>query len=76
METLNFKITGNHEVHTGEATILNDYNEGTIHALNNMPGSMDALKTRKIGSFDGYDVYENYYDSGSSDYIYFAIEKH
>ena len=73
--TLNFSIVGQHENHSGEAIIVGDKNEGTIEILNNMPGSMDNLKTRMIGNFDGYDIYENYYDSGSNDYAYFAVKQ-
>lgn len=74
MTTINFNFQGKHESHTGEAVIVPDYNEGTIYVLNNVPGKMDDLKTRKIGNVDGYDIYENYYDSGSDDYSYFAVK--
>ena len=73
-QTINFKIKGQHESHTGEAVIVPDYNEGTIYMLNNLPGEMDNMKTRKIGNAEGYDIYENYYDPGSDDYGYFAVK--
>lgn len=73
MTTLNFSIKGQHESHNGTATIVPNYNEGTILALNDLMGTMDNLVTRKIGNVEGFDIYENYYDGGSDDYLYFAI---
>lgn len=69
-----FKIIGHHESHHGIAVIVENYNEGTIHALNNILGSMDDMRTRRIGAQDGYNIFENYTDSGSEDYVYFAIK--
>jgi len=84
MKTLIFKIQGRHESHSGEAVIVDSYNEGTIEMLNNLPGSMNNLKTNLIGVFEynvkdsefngNYKIYENYYESGSNDYGYFAIK--
>lgn len=73
--TINFSFMGNHEVHSGTAIVVPNYNEGTIVALNALPGSMDNLTTRKIGNQDEYIIYENYYDPGSNDYLYFAIKE-
>ena len=75
MKTINFKIQGRNENHSGEAVIVENYNDGTIYVLNNLPGPMDKLKTNKIGNYDGYTIYENYYDSGSDDYSYFAVKQ-
>lgn len=75
MKTVNFKIQGKHESHYGEAVIVEDYNDGTIYVLNNLPGKIDDLKTTKIGAYQGFDIYENYYDSGSVDYSYFAVKQ-
>ena len=60
--------------HRGEAVIVENHNEGTIYAENNLPGIVGTLKTNKIGTIDGYTIYENYYDPGSDDYMYFAIK--
>lgn len=68
---INFSISGRHESHHGTATIVENYNEGTIYAENNLPGD---VKTRQIGSQDGYSIFENYTDSGSVDYVYFAVK--
>jgi hypothetical protein len=73
MKTINFKIQGQHESHSGEAVIADNYNEGTIYVENNMPGTVGTLKTNLIGNFEGYKIYENYYDPGSDDYSYFAV---
>lgn len=74
METINFKIQGRHESQSGEATIVEDYNEGTIYVMNNVPWDWDEIQTNKIGDFEGYSIYENYVDSGSDDYSYFAVK--
>lgn len=74
MNTINFHIQGRHESHRGEAVIVDNYNEGTIYVENNSPGEVGTLKTNKIGIVDGYEIYENYYDSGSDDYSYFAVK--
>lgn len=73
MNTINFSITGCHESHKGEATIVINYNEGTVLALNELPGTIDNLKTRLLGNFEGYKIFENYYDPESDDYLYFAV---
>jgi hypothetical protein len=70
---MNFKIAGRHESHNGTAVVVENYNEGTIYIENNLPGEVGKLTTRKIGVCDGFAIYENYYDSGSDDYSYFAI---
>lgn len=73
-KVINFKIQGRHESHNGEAVIVENYNEGTIYVENNLPGLVGTLKTNKIGTYEGYEVFENYYDSGIIDYSYFAVK--
>lgn len=75
METMNFKIQNRHTLHMGEALIFENYNDGTIYAENTLPGTVGHLKTNKIGSYSEHDIYENYYDSGSVDYFYFALKQ-
>ena len=72
--TINFNIHGKHEFHSGEATIVDSYNEGITIAGNNVSIFNGELKTNLIGGLDGYKIYENYSDSGSNDYYYFAIK--
>lgn len=71
--TIVFKIEGQHETHRGTANIVPNKLEGVINAVNNLPGEGE-LTSRIIGQVDGYDIYENYYDSGSDDYSYFAVK--
>jgi hypothetical protein len=70
---INFRIQGRHQSHHGTAVIVDNYSEGVIDAKNNLPGEGRTLTTEKIGGYDGFAIYENYYDSGSVDYFYFAI---
>lgn len=74
MKTINFKIQGNHESHHGSAVIVSDYNEGINYSQNHLDCISDEIQSNKIGIYEGYFIYENYLDSGSDDYIYFAIE--
>ena len=79
METINFQIQGRHESHSGEATIVESYRDGLRLVDETFTGQ---FKTNKIGVIkDGpqhdaekYAIYENYQDSGSNDYIYFALK--
>lgn len=73
---INFKIQGRHTSHTGTAIIVDNYSEG-LKLANDFFSEMEfdeSMKTNKIGGQDGYAIYENYKDSGSVDYFYFAIK--
>lgn len=74
--TINFSIKGQHENHLGSAMVgfvTTGIYEAAIHFDFN-----PAIKRNMIGSqiIEGleYRVFENYVDSGSDDYFYFAVE--
>lgn len=82
-QTINFRIQSSN-LHTGTAVIVNSYADGVKYVEesdeiehsdeNAIPEiGQTGLRTREIGLFEGYKIYENYYDSGSDDYVYFAV---
>lgn len=72
MKTINFKFQLRHTSPSGIATVVSSYNNGFKHATEYFNGD---FKTERIGTTDnGYSIYENYQDSGSNEYIYFAIK--
>jgi hypothetical protein len=73
MEKINFKVNGRHSTTTGEATIVNDYNDGLKLASKMFGEQFSTNKIAVVETLDGYfAIYENYADSGSNDYCYFA----
>lgn len=78
MTTISFTVQGRHTVTTGEAVVVERVMVGVRAAAEVLEGHFE---TRKIGEYkDGfrhdavtYKIYENYQDSGSEDYFYFAI---
>ena len=72
---LKFSIQNSHSHSSGTADIVDTYSEGLKHASSFFENYEDAdFKTNLIGVFEGYTVYESYFDSGSIDYHYFAIK--
>lgn len=70
-----FSIQTKTERLTGQAIVVDTYSEGKEKALDFFNGFIEGdFETNKIGSFDGYSIYENYIDSGSIDYFFFAIQ--
>lgn len=74
MKTINFTIQGQHESQSGEAIVVSSYSEGVELTTSMSPDFSNGFKTNLIGGFEGFKVYENYSDSGSNDYFYFAIK--
>lgn len=87
MKTINFKFQGNHESHSGTASIIdsNSHNQyqSMVEEANSAFESEDVT-IRQIGKItttqhaqsgysDTYEIYETYVDSGSDDYYYYAI---
>lgn len=84
-QTINFRIQGGN-LHTGTALIVENYAAGVEYAgtTNELEHIDDnaipeigqtSLRTRDIGTFEGYKIYATYYDSGSDDYVYFAVNE-
>lgn len=77
-QTINFRIQGGN-LHTGIALIVDNYADGVKYAGTTdelpEPEEGDDLFTRDIGTFEGHRIYANYYDSGSDDYVYFAVKE-
>lgn len=78
IESINFSVKGKHEMFNGNAAIVNNYKDGIYMASQIFESKW---QTRKIGTHEGfrhddvkYAVYENYIDSDSIHYFYFAIE--
>lgn len=71
MKTLNFKFQLKHTAPSGIAIVVSSNKEGLEHASEHFKGD---FKTEIIGAKEGYYIYENYQDSGSNDYFYFAIK--
>ena len=85
--SIDFKIQGLNESHTGSAAIIDlnsTYPLGDLKQQAIDAHESENVTIRKIGSIwnaelaqpgyeDNYDVYETYVDSGSDDYWYFAI---
>lgn len=71
MKTINFRINGRHTTTSGEANIVANYNDGLKLASEMFGGS---FYTNKIAVVDNFAIYENYADSGSDQYCYFAIQ--
>ena len=79
MNTIAFSIHGRFTNTTGEAIIVDSYKDGHNAVAYNFEGNFTTLK---IGEYkegvrhdaDVYAIYENYQDSGSDDYSYFAIK--
>lgn len=78
MESIHFNIQGRHEVHNGSADIIDSASEIKSLFSKNYNVSSDMVSVNKIGisNIDGvsYEVYESYVDSGSDDYMYFAVK--
>lgn len=76
MKTINFSITTGTESHISSAVIVDNYNEGLNQAETFFQENFEEInfKTNEIGNFEGYSVFENYIDSGSNDYFYFALK--
>jgi len=74
--SIQFNITGNHEKHSGIAEVFDFTTSGYVSAQFYFNHS--DVKTNSIGKFsiDGknYTLFENYIDSASDDYYYFAIQ--
>lgn len=87
MKTINFKFQGNHESHSGDASIidLNYHNlyqsmvEEAKSAFESEDvtvrsiGKVTTTEHAQAGYTDTYEIYETYVDSGSDDYYYYAI---
>lgn len=71
METIEFTTTGRHTTTTGEACVVNDYKEG-LGLASEIFG--EPFFTNKIAVAGNFAIYENYVDSGSDQYCYFAIQ--
>lgn len=70
--TINFNVKLRHTSSSGVATIVSSYAEGLNIASEHFDGN---YKTESIGINDDFMIYENYQDSGSNDYIYFAVKR-
>jgi hypothetical protein len=78
MESIHFNIQGRHELHNGSADIINSASEIKSLFAKEYNVSSNMVFVNKIGisNIDGnlFEVYESYVDSGSDDYMYFAIK--
>jgi hypothetical protein len=79
MKTINFKINGNHESHSGQAVVLDFVTSGINSAAKHFGfENANLVKRNSIGRVTvedvEYSIFENYIDSGSEDYYYFAVE--
>ena len=79
METISFNIQRKNEVHKGIANVFHPITSGINAAIEYFGfENINSVKKNCIGSavVDGktYKVWENYIDSGSDDYYYFAVE--
>jgi hypothetical protein len=79
LETVNFSIKGKNETHKGTATVFHPITSGINAAIEYFGfENSNLVKKNCIGStnVDGktYKIWENYIDSGSDDYFYFAVE--
>lgn len=76
MESIYFEIKQQHNFRNGEAEIVSSYSEGKKAAQTFFDDSGDEreMRTNLVGGYEGYKIYENYTDSGSVDYVYFAIK--
>jgi|GEM_PF-6718658 len=73
--SINFRIAGQHENHSGSATVLSTASQVKAAAENafKADGDQREVKINKIGNFNGHQIFEAYTDSGSNDYYYFAV---
>lgn len=75
--TINFKIQGNHEYHSGTALVAPVITGGILAASQHFDFN-PGIKRNVIGIIEhegiNYKIFENYVDSGSNDYFYFAYE--
>jgi hypothetical protein len=73
--SIQFKIIGKHETHSGIAEVFDFITSGYVAAQSHFNST---FKINSIGVFsiDGknYSAFETYVDSANDDYYYFAIE--
>jgi len=76
MNTLNFKIQGQHTLTTGVAAVVAMYAVGKTMAISYFEemGDERTVKISGVGHCQDHTVYECYTDSGSDDYYYFAVK--
>ena len=74
MTTIDFTIQTSTERISGNAILVDTLYEGKEKATAFFAEFSDKeFKSNKLGKFESYTIYENYTDSGSEDYFFFAV---
>jgi len=78
MESIHFNIQGRHESHNGSADIIDTPLEIKVMFAKKYNVFPEMVSVNRIGVANiediNYEVYESYVDSGSDDYLYFAVK--
>ncbi len=76
-EDILFHFSSRHSKSDGWAKVVDSYKDGEIKAIEQFKEweIEGEVKVNKIGTYNLYDIYECYVDSGSEDYFYFAIKR-
>ena len=77
-QSIHFNIKGRHTSHNGSADLINSANEIKSLYAEHFNIYEHLVSVNRIGIINiddaNYEIYESYYDSGSNDYLYFAVK--